>query len=498
MLKKKFMNLFEIVKKNSIKFPEKDALVIGELKLSYRDFLEKIIKTIRVFQKNKINSKSTVALIDDNTLTNILSIFALAYLGSRIIPLSSQYSYNWIFERFKNVKVEVLISNSKTAEYLKKKINFKKIISIDKSKNFNYFYDYSNINDKKLKTSSRNLDNDFLVVLSSGSTGNPKPIVFSQKTKYLRSKFMQKLYKIKQSDKVTLTCPIEHSLGMRLLFLPFVSGATCIVMPKFTPVSYFKIVKKFKATFSILVSNQIYQLLEQKNSFNHFYLKTGLVSASSILTDEAKKKIIDKKIKLYEMYGASEIATATSININKERGRIKSVGKSYNSKIKIRILSEKNKFLKMGEIGEIVCKTPLKFKYYLNKKKTTKISYFKNYFKTGDIGYLDKQSYLFFLGRKKNIIRRSGFSVYPEDIENIFLNDRNISEVAVIGVNRVKNEEIHLFLKKEKKLNDAYIKNICIKKLSTFQMPNKIHFLDKLPKTNLGKVDKKILLSFAN
>ena len=103
-----------------------------------------------------------------------------------------------------------------------------------------------------------------------------------------------------------------------------------------------------------------------------------------------------------------------------------------------------------------------------------------------------------FLGRKKNIIRRSGFSVYPEDIENIFLNDRNINEVAVIGVNRVKNEEIHLFLKKGKKLNDAYIKNICIKKLSTFQMPNKIHFLDKLPKTNLGKVDKKKLLSFTN
>ena len=127
-------------------------------------------------------------------------------------------------------------------------------------------------------------------------------------------------------------------------------------MPKFTPVSYLKIVKKFKATFSILVSNQIYQLLEQKNSFNNFYLKTGLVSASSILTDEAKKKIIDKKIKLYEMYGASEIATATSININKERGRIKSVGKSYNSKIKIRILSEKINFLKWVKLEKLFVK----------------------------------------------------------------------------------------------------------------------------------------------
>ena len=498
MLKKKFMNLFEIVRKNSIKFPEKDALIIGNLKLSYKEFLKKIIKTIRVFQENKINNNSTVALIDDNTLSNILSLFALAYLGSRVIPLSSQYSYNWITEKFKNVKVEVLISNSKTAEYLKKKINFKRIISIDRSKNFNYFYDYSNVKDKKLKTSLSNLDKDFLVVLSSGSTGNPKPIVFSQKTKYLRSQFMQKLYKIKKSDRITLTCPIEHSLGMRLLFLPFVSGATCIVMPRFTPGGYFEIVRKFNATFSILVSNQIYQLLEHKNAFNNFYLKTGLVSASSILTDDVKKKIIDKKIKLYEMYGASEIATATSININREREKIKSVGRSYNSKIKIRILSEKNKFLEKGEIGEIVCKTPLKFKYYLNKKKATKISYFKNYFKTGDIGYLDKQNYLFFLGRKKNIIRRSGISVYPEDIENIFLNDRNITEVAVIGVDRVKNEEIHLFVKKEKKLNEAYIKNLCIKKLSTFQMPNKIHFLDKLPKTNLGKVDKKKLLSFTD
>ena len=91
----------------------------------------------------------------------------------------------------------------------------------------------------------------------------------------------------------------------------------------------------------------------------------------------------------------------------------------------------------------------MRFKNYLGLKKITQNSFFKSFFRTGDIGYLDNEKYLYFLGRKKNIIRRSGITIYPEDIENIFINDKNIQEVAVIGIKNISNEDICLFVKKK-------------------------------------------------
>ena len=490
------MTIFDVLKKNAIKYPYKDAIIIDDIKLNYKDLLNSVIKTILIFEKNKITSENTVVIIEDNTLSHILSLFSLSYLGTETIPLNTYYSKDVIQKIFKEQKVDILISNTKYAKFLSSKFELKKIITTNKSKNFPYFYDYNFLKIKKLKKKIVKLKKNFLILFSSGSTGNPKPIVFTQKIKILRSKLMSDLYKISKEDKVVVTCPIDHSLGMRLLFLPLIAGATCVVMSKFTNENYFKIVKKNNVTFSILVSSQIYKLLENKDQFKDFYLKKGLVSASSKLSDRTKKAILKNKIKLYEMYGASEIGTVTNINISKNSKKIKSVGNSFNKNIIIKILSTKNKFLKNNEIGEIVCKTPAIFKEYLGLKEQTNNSFYKGFFKTGDIGYLDSEKYLYFLGRKKNIIRRSGITIYPEDIENILINDKNIDEVAVVGVERNENEDICLFVKKNNKITLDYVKKMCIKKLSAFQIPSKIYLINDLPKTNLGKINKKLLLSF--
>ena len=111
------MNLFEVLKKNAIKFPTKEALIIDEFNLTYKDLFDKVVKTILVFKKNNINKKSTIVIIEDNSLSHILSIFSLAYLGSKVIPLSSQYSKDWMLNKFKKIKVEALGFGPFTASY---------------------------------------------------------------------------------------------------------------------------------------------------------------------------------------------------------------------------------------------------------------------------------------------------------------------------------------------------------------------------------------------
>ena len=270
------------------------------MNFSYLEFYNLVHKTITIFEKNKITKDSTVLIVEDNTLPHILSIFALSYINATAVPANTQYSMEKLSNLINLTEVNSLIGNSKLCNFLNKKYKFNAIISTNKSKKFSFFFKdvdkFSNIKNKKI-----NINNNFIITASSGSTANPKPIIFSQKTKISRFKLMSKLYNIDGNDKIIITCPIDHSLGMRILFLSFLSGGTCVVMNKFTVSKYINLIKVYHVTFSILVGSQIYELISEKKNFKNFYLKKGLVSASSKLFPDAKKKIIEKKIKLYAL-----------------------------------------------------------------------------------------------------------------------------------------------------------------------------------------------------
>jgi Acyl-CoA synthetases (AMP-forming)/AMP-acid ligases II len=158
----------------------------------------------------------------------------------------------------------------------------------------------------------------------------------------------------------------------------------------------------------------------KKNLLNKSVKIKKIVSAASTLTDYDKRVLINNNINLFEMYGAAEIGTVTSINFKKNKNLIGSVGKTLKN-IDIKIINEKNKFLEHGSIGEIVCKTPLRFKYYYDNIKLTKDSFVGEYFKTGDLGKQDRNKNLFFLSRKQDVIISSGKNIYPIDIEKELL-----------------------------------------------------------------------------
>ena len=488
------MALFKLLQSNSKLFPNKIALIINGKRFSYKEFYKLVLNTIENLKRNNFSKNSVVIIVEDNSLSHILSLFALSYLNSTIVPTGTYYSNDHLSEISRITNVNGIIGNNKYCNYFKKKMKLKNYLCTSKTKKFPYFFYKNKVPPLPNNTIDKN--KNFIITMTSGSTAKPKPIVFSQETKIIRFRLFKNLYKINGNDNVIVTCPIDHSLGMRILLLPILSGGTCVVMNKFTVPSYCNLIKEHNVTFSVLVAHQIYELIKNKYYFKSFYLKKGLVSASAKLFAYEKNKILKKGINFYEMYGTTEIGTVTNINILKNKKKIKSVGKSYHKKIHIKILSDDNKFLPHYKPGEIICKTPAEFKYYLNLEKLNKNSHFRGYFKTGDIGYLDTNKYLYFLSRKKNIIRRSGITIYPEDIEKLILKDRKIKEVAVIGMETRATTLVYLFVKKAKKIDEQYVKNVCLKRLSAFQIPNKIIILKEIPRTNLGKINKTKLTSF--
>ena len=338
-------------------------------------------------------------------------------------------------------------------------------------------------------------DEPLILTLTSGSTGAPKPIVLTQNNKLKRADAHMDLYGITEQDNILAATPLYHSLAERLVIMPLLIGGTSILLPRFTPVIWLKCVREQAVTFTIAVSaqlGQIAQLLSSPYTPEISSLRC-VVSSSALLEPYVRRELIEKlECDFHEMYGTSECSTVTDIGFKEAGARTSSVGKPLPG-VSIRITDDEGRELKPGEIGEITVKTPLFCEGYYRMEDKTREAFRGEYFRTGDLGKVDEDGYLYFAGRKKEIIITGGVNVYPKDIEDkvneldevlecaaFAYPDERLGEVVAIAV--VPSEGSGLTRKK--------LQLYCARNLADFQQPHKIFLVKDLPRNPMGKVVK--------
>jgi len=167
--------------------------------------------------------------------------------------------------------------------------------------------------------------------------------------------------------------------------------------------------------------------------------------------------------------------------------------------IKIVAFEEKTREVAIGEMGEIVLNNPSVFKGYLNKPEETKASLVDGWVYTGDMGKFDEDGYLYYLGRRKEMIKISGFSVFPEEVETFLVRHEAVANAAVIGVPDDKKGEVvkaFVVLKPEFQGKTRAEEIIAWAKegISSYKVPQYIDFIDALPMSGVGKVLRRVLL----
>jgi len=499
-------NIFQLISKNSKKYKNKDAIIFQNERISYKSLNKNVLNLSRALYSLGVRRNDKIGLVLHNSVEFIYIMLAAAEIGAATVPLSTTLPINMIISNFQSTNVNFIIC---WHTILSKIILDKKLKNLYKKRRISIgskvngcvcFEDLKN--KKKLKQEYKNnlslINKDYIISLTSGSTGKPKPIVFSQKTKLLRALSAKKLYKLSNRDIVIASTPLEHSLSQRLIFLPLVMGSTLVLLKNFSEINWINQVQKYKVTFSVLVASQTESIFK-KNIVDLKKIKSlkTLVSTSAKLSKSFKDKAhLFKKCNFYECYGTSEIAFGTSLHLNKDIKKTKSVGKAC-ADVSLKIIDNNNRLIKKDNvIGEIACKTPLIFSGYLNKIKETKDSFSKNYFKTGDLGYLDKDKYLYLVGRKKNMVIVGGVNVYAEDVEEKIKNIKSVKDCCVIGVDDKRFGEAIVALvimKKGKKKDVVMLKKYCFDNLADFQQPLAYKFVSKFPRNVLGKILRKNL-----
>ena len=327
----------------------------------------------------------------------------------------------------------------------------------------------SHIYDGDLKKISNKSSYGYIIVSTSGSTSAPKPIVLTEEIKLKRIKIAIDTYKLDKNDTILVSTPLHHSLAQRGVLLALVLGIDLILMKNFNIDKYLRNLKK--ATFTFSVSNQLEAIKEKING--DFNLK-AIVSTSYALNSDTKRKLLNY-FPIYECYGTSEIGCVTHLSPEDVKIHPKSVGKALNG-VDIKI---KN--------GEILVKSPWRFKEYYNLPKITQESFEGEFFKTGDLGEII-DGFLYYKGRKKELIKTGGISVYPIDIEEVIKRVSGVKEVAVIGVEDSYFGEVVVAVV----VGDVEKKDIirACSVLAPYQRPMYVDIVQSLPKNSMGKIQK--------
>lgn len=200
------------------------------------------------------------------------------------------------------------------------------------------------------------------------------------------------------------------------------------------------------------------------------------------------------KCPLLEAYGLSETSPAATINPYNGTHRKGTIGLPLPN-TEVRIFDDNRKEVAVGEPGEIGIKGPQVMKGYWNRPEETKNSMHGDFFLTGDIGTMDEDGFFKIVDRKKEMILISGFNVYPNDVEKAIADNPKVLEVGVRGEkNEDGTEFVRAFIvKKDNSLTEDEIIEFCRTKLTNYKVPKSISFRDELPKSNVGKILRRLL-----
>ncbi|OWR27586.1 hypothetical protein CDO73_21875 [Saccharibacillus sp. O23] len=478
---------------------ERIAVCCDDERITYGQLADLVSQYSNFLLENGIVYGDRIGIPMNNSILSVALIFAAANIGVALVPINPTLPFEAMVSAFEAADVKHLIAREHflSQHDVNNHLNIQGVvISMDAPYKDSYLLQEAHEMSKDRPSNEKISGEEVLIItMTSGSTGKPKPIALTQNNKYRRALAHIRLYGITSQDKVLAATPLYHSLAERLVIIPLLLGGTSVLLPRFTSALWVECVKTNQVTFSIAVSaqlNQIYNYLLQHDD-KHIEIQSlrSLVSSSALLDSTIKNKLIPMlNCDFHEMYGTSETSTATSIHFKESMHKKKSVGKPL-SGVSLIILDEHENECEPYTIGEIACSTELLCHSYYNMPQTFEESFFKNYFKTGDVGYLDDEGYLYFAGRKKEVIITGGINVYPQDIEECVNRVDAVSESAAFSSPSMRLGEVvglAIVLKEGRELSEKEVRSHCAKNLADFQQPHEIVFLNDLPKNSMGKL----------
>jgi long-chain acyl-CoA synthetase len=359
----------------------------------------------------------------------------------------------------------------------------------DRVKNF---YDVMVQTDRKM-VDTVNSEDTAVILYTSGTTGNPKGVLLTHKNLYSNAENSAKHNETERGTTLGVL-PLAHVYGLTISNICFLTGSGMVIFSSFDTKEVFQAIEKYEVKTFSAVPAMIHALVSypQADQYNTSSLESvgsGSAPLPVVLLHAFEQKF---SAKVYEGYGLSEaspVVTAHRKGIEIKPG---SVGIPIPG-VELKVVNEVGEEVPVGEVGELLVRGDnVTAGYYQNEQESSRA--LKDlWLYTGDMARIDDEGYVYIVDRKKDLIIRGGFNVYPRDVEEILNAHEQVYEAAVVGVpdEKMGEEMVACVVKKPGcEVTEEELIRYCQEHLAKNKTPRRIVFLEALPRNGVGKILK--------
>ena len=509
--------LGEALLRSAKNHPSKTAIIVKDTEYSFELLKENAEKLAQFFIEAGIKKGERIAIYIDNSWESIVSIYAATLSGGVFLVINPQTKADKLNYILNDCEARILVTSqslkNQLASALKDTPDLKNVVIAGVNKEIAAF-PHLQIDLFDECISKRNSEIKFpniiptdlaALIYTSGSTGFPKGVMMTHQSMVFTTWSLIEYLRLAEDDRIMLLLPLAFDYGLYQLLMSVTIGGTLIVEQSFIfTASIYKHIEKYQPTVFPGVPT-IYAMMISSNKENNvsFDCIKKITNTAAHLPDDFipdLKKIFPNAL-IFKMYGLTECKRVCYLEPELIDEKPTSVGKAIPG-TEVFLLSATGEPVQAGEPGILHIRGPHVMLGYLNKKELTaemlkdgklpgeKILCSNDWFK------MDQEGFLYFLGRNDDIIKSRGEKVSPVEIENVVYKIKGIREVAVLGIpDEIMGEAIVVFVTtyEGSNLSGKEIQRECMQHLESFMIPQKVIFLDEMPKSTNGKIDKKEL-----
>lgn len=484
------MNLqFDWLYERSLVTPDKMAIVTAKHSLTYSELQDKSTLLAQKLTKLGIGKESRIGVLLENSIDYIIVIHAILKLGAVFVPLNTRLSKIELLWEINYAKIGLLLVSEETLEDIDiSDMEFLSIYSINENRSeVPVISDVELVQSRDLVDQPVDLEKDFAIVFTSGTTGRPKGVVLTSGNFYWSAVSSAYRLGVLPDDTWLLTIPLYHLGGLAIVIRSCLYGITIKLENGFNEARVIEHIKNGSISLISLVPTMLKRLLDQSNLHSSESRLRMILLGGGAADPNLIEKAISLELPIALTYGmtetASQIATAL---IDKIKNKKQTVGKPlYLTKIKI--FDKNGEEVEHGEIGEIAVNSPTLMRGYLDENNLS--NFVGEFFLTGDIGFVDQDGDLFVLQRRIDLIITGGENVYPVEVEQILDQISGIVKSYVVGIEHQEwGQEVCAVLKINEILNLHDVDKILRNNLAGYKIPRKYYSINEYPTTASGKI----------
>jgi long-chain acyl-CoA synthetase len=342
----------------------------------------------------------------------------------------------------------------------------------------------------------RSEDDTAVILYTSGTTGTPKGAELTHANLTRNVEISRSLFDTAEDDVCLGALPLFHSFGQTCALNATVSAGGCLTLiPRFDPGKALEIIQRDEVTIFEGVPTMYGAMLNCPNRGDYNTSSLRLcASGGSAMPGEVLRGFEEAfDTKVLEGYGLSETSPVASFNHPDRERKVGSIGTPVKG-VEMKVVDDEGNEVPQGEVGEIVIKGHNVMKGYWNRPDATQDAIKDGWFHTGDMAKVDEEGYFFIVDRKKDMIIRGGYNVYPREIEEVLYEHPAVREAAVIGIPHDElGEEVAaaVAIKDGEDVDEDALRSYVKEHVASYKYPRRIWFVDDLPKGPTGKILKR-------